>query len=176
MIRSRVFQELKGFSPMVIAGEEPELCYRLRQKGWKIHRLDHQMTLHDAAITHFSQWWKRAVRSGHAYAHGYALHGREKERYCLRDLLRIWIWIVVIPIFIVLSVLIFNSAFFFFFVVYFLYIVKITMDINCKLNNMKYSFLYATFNLFGKIPQLIGQILFIIKFIFKRKFSIIEYN
>ena len=48
-----------GFNPAVIAGEEPELCVRLRQAGWKIHRLDAEMTLHDAAMTSWRQWWKR---------------------------------------------------------------------------------------------------------------------
>jgi hypothetical protein len=61
----------------VIAGEEPEMCVRLREKGWTIHRIDAEMTLHDAAITRFSQWWKRSLRSGHAYAQGYFLHGTQ---------------------------------------------------------------------------------------------------
>ena len=56
------------------AGEVPELCLRLRQAGWRIRRIDAEMTLHDAAITRFSQWWTRMVRSGHAYAQGFALH------------------------------------------------------------------------------------------------------
>jgi hypothetical protein len=31
------------------AGEEPELCVRLRRRGWRILRLDAEMTRHDAA-------------------------------------------------------------------------------------------------------------------------------
>ncbi len=31
-------------------------------------RLDAEMTIHDAAITRFGQWWRRMVRSGHAAA------------------------------------------------------------------------------------------------------------
>jgi hypothetical protein len=37
-------------------------------------RLDSPMTIHDANMQYFSQWWKRSVRCGHAYAHGYDLH------------------------------------------------------------------------------------------------------
>ena len=32
-----------------ICGEEPELCLRLSRAGWSVHRLDEEMTLHDAA-------------------------------------------------------------------------------------------------------------------------------
>ena len=65
---------VQGFKVQLIAGEEPELCYRLREKGWIIQRLPEDMTLHDAAITHIRQWCKRASRSGHACAEGNALH------------------------------------------------------------------------------------------------------
>jgi GT2 family glycosyltransferase len=36
MMRVEAFQQVGGFNPALIAGEEPELCVRLRQKGWKI--------------------------------------------------------------------------------------------------------------------------------------------
>jgi serine acetyltransferase/glycosyltransferase involved in cell wall biosynthesis len=65
MMRVSAFRAVGGFDPTVIAGEEPELCVRLRQRGGKIFRLDAEMTLHDAAMTRFGQWWKRAVRSGY---------------------------------------------------------------------------------------------------------------
>jgi len=57
-----------GFDPSVIAGEEPELCARLRGKGWKIRRLDVPMTIHDANMMHALQWWRRSVRCGYGYA------------------------------------------------------------------------------------------------------------
>jgi glycosyltransferase involved in cell wall biosynthesis len=66
LVRVDAFQEVSGFRPDLMAGEEPELCARLRAKGWKIWRLDAEMTRHDAAIIRFSQWWLRAVRSGYA--------------------------------------------------------------------------------------------------------------
>ena len=46
------------------AGIGPELCLRLRRAGWSVHRLDEEMTLHDAAMTRFGQYAKRSVRSG----------------------------------------------------------------------------------------------------------------
>jgi len=65
MMRVEAIVAVGGFDPSVIAGEEPELCQRLRGKGWKILRIDAPMTTHDAAMTRFGQWWRRAVRGGY---------------------------------------------------------------------------------------------------------------
>lgn len=89
MMRVRAFSEVGGFNPELIAGEEPELCFRLRARGYTIERLDHEMTLHDAAMSAFHQWWKRNVRSGHAFAEGAHLHGDSPERYFVRETKRI---------------------------------------------------------------------------------------
>jgi len=75
MYRAAAFTAIGGFNGTLIAGEEPELCYRLRASGRVIARLDAEMTLHDADMTRFGQWWKRAVRAGHAYAENAAMHG-----------------------------------------------------------------------------------------------------
>lgn len=65
MIRREAFNSVGGFDPTVAAGEEPELCKRLIEKGWRLIRLDREMALHDLAMTRFSQWWRRMVRSGY---------------------------------------------------------------------------------------------------------------
>ncbi|MEM9414652.1 MAG: glycosyltransferase family A protein [Planctomycetota bacterium] len=64
MFRVSAFTEVGRFDPTVAAGEEPELCMRLRAAGWAIERLGHDMALHDAAITKLSQWMRRSVRTG----------------------------------------------------------------------------------------------------------------
>ena len=68
MMRAEAFRAARGFDASVVAGEEPELCQRLRGKGWKVLRVDAEMTLHDSAMLSFGQWWKRAVRSGYGAA------------------------------------------------------------------------------------------------------------
>jgi GT2 family glycosyltransferase len=90
--------DVGGFNPNLIAGEEPELCVRLRAKGWQIWRLDHAMTLHDAAILRFSQWWKRARRGGHAFAEGAALHGSPPEEHNVAQVRRALVWGLILPI------------------------------------------------------------------------------
>lgn len=96
MVRVAAFQQVGGYDPNVIAGEEPEMCVRLRQAGWTIHRLGAEMTLHDAAITHFGQWWKRNVRAGHGYAEGAAMHGRTAGHW-VRETRSNWFWGLILP-------------------------------------------------------------------------------
>jgi GT2 family glycosyltransferase len=97
MMRLSAFEAVDGFKPDLIAGEEPELCLRLRQRGWKIRRLDAEMALHDVAMSRFSQWWKRAVRAGHAYAEGAHLHGAAPERMSVPESRRIVVWGLILP-------------------------------------------------------------------------------
>jgi len=98
MMRAEAFAAVRGFNPGLIAGEEPELCVRLRGAGWKIRRIDQEMTLHDADVTRFSQWWTRMRRGGHAYAEGAAMHGTPPERHWVRESRRAVMWGLVLPI------------------------------------------------------------------------------
>lgn len=97
LMRSSALEEVGGYNSTLIAGEEPELCLRLRRKGWQVHRIAAEMTLHDAAITHLGQWWQRAVRAGHAYAEGAAFYGRGPERHNVAQTRRALIWGLGIP-------------------------------------------------------------------------------
>jgi GT2 family glycosyltransferase len=98
MGRVAAMREVGGFNPAVVAGEEPELCLRLRRAGYTIVRLADEMAWHDSAMMRLGQWWRRSVRSGHAYAQGMMLHGRGPERFCVRESARIWLWAVGVPV------------------------------------------------------------------------------
>jgi glycosyltransferase involved in cell wall biosynthesis len=54
-----------GYDPTVPVCEEPELCQRLRTKGWAVLRLDAPMTRHDADLLRFRQWARRVCRTGY---------------------------------------------------------------------------------------------------------------
>jgi GT2 family glycosyltransferase len=97
MIRGEALRQVAGYRDSMIAGEEPELCVRLRRAGWAIVCMPRPMTIHDAAMTRFGQWWRRAMRSGHAYAEGAALHGSAPEYHCVRECRRILTWGVALP-------------------------------------------------------------------------------
>ncbi len=97
LMRVAALLEVGGYDPGVIAGEEPEMCFRLRERGWRIRRINREMTMHDAAMTRFGQWWKRMVRAGHAAAEGMAMHGGSPERFNVRRTLRPVFWSLVAP-------------------------------------------------------------------------------
>jgi GT2 family glycosyltransferase len=92
LMRVAALRAVGGWRCDLIAGEEPELCVRLRRAGWTVHRLDREMTWHDAAMTRFGQWWRRSVRAGHAFAEGAALHGGAPERHWVRETARAVLW------------------------------------------------------------------------------------
>ncbi|MBC7138849.1 MAG: glycosyltransferase [Defluviimonas sp.] len=98
LMRLEALEEVGGYNPGLIAGEEPEMCLRLRQAGWTIWRLDAEMTLHDAAMTRFGQFWKRARRAGHAFAEGAAMHGRPPENHGRAETRRALLWGLVLPV------------------------------------------------------------------------------
>lgn len=98
LMRADAFAAVGGFNPRLIAGEEPELCVRLRAAGWQVWRLEAEMTLHDAAMTRFAQWWKRGRRAGHAYAEGAALHGAPPGRHFVTETRRAILWGGVMPL------------------------------------------------------------------------------
>ena len=68
LMRRAALEQTGGFDETLIAGEEPEMCRRMRAKGWKILHVDRPMTGHDLAVTRWTQYWKRATRAGYAYA------------------------------------------------------------------------------------------------------------
>ncbi|MFZ2986719.1 glycosyltransferase [Ideonella sp.] len=98
LLRVAALQSVKGYEAAMIAGEEPELALRLRAAGWRIWRLDAEMTLHDAAMTRWRQWWQRNLRAGHAYAEGAWRHGAAPERHKLAETRRAIAWGGVLPV------------------------------------------------------------------------------
>jgi glycosyltransferase involved in cell wall biosynthesis len=98
MMRVTAVEAAGGYRDDMIAGEEPELCVRLRAAGWRVWRLPDEMTLHDAAMSRFGQWWRRAVRAGYAFAQGAYLHGAAPERHWVWESHRAWLWGVWLPL------------------------------------------------------------------------------
>jgi GT2 family glycosyltransferase len=98
MVRAAVFREVGGFRSDVIAGEDNELCVRVRRIDEKIVLLDAAMVLHDAAMRRFTEWWRRTRRTGHAWAQVAALHGKGNERYFVSECRRVWFWGLATPL------------------------------------------------------------------------------
>lgn len=97
LIRRSAFEEVGGFCETMIAGEEPDMCFRMRKAGWTILRIDAEMGLHDAAIMRFGQWWKRQIRNGHAYAEGHFRNSAPPEHFWRRNVLSNFFWAAFFP-------------------------------------------------------------------------------
>ena len=65
IVRREAFRAVGGFREDVVAGEEPELCTRIRDAGGEVERIDAPMASHDSHMLHFSQWWGRELRGGY---------------------------------------------------------------------------------------------------------------
>jgi glycosyltransferase involved in cell wall biosynthesis len=98
LMRVAAVQEAGGYNPGIIAAEDDEICLRMRGKGWRVLRIDCDMTLHDMAMTRFGQWWRRSVRTGHAYAEGSAMYGLTPERHFVRQTRSTIFWGIVLPL------------------------------------------------------------------------------
>lgn len=98
LFRVDALKKTGGYSDDLIAGEEPDLCLRLRQLGWFVRRIDGEMTLHDANMVTFGSWWKRTERGGFAYAAHVLRHGQRSDPQWRRQLNSIVFWGSIWPI------------------------------------------------------------------------------
>jgi cellulose synthase/poly-beta-1,6-N-acetylglucosamine synthase-like glycosyltransferase len=92
LFRVDALRQVDFYNPAMIAGEDSELSMRLRKKGWRLRRIDAEMTLHDAAITRFSQFWQRTRRAGHGYAEMASLHPDARDPDWPRSVRSILFW------------------------------------------------------------------------------------
>lgn len=154
MFRAGAFLAAGGFNPSLIAGEEPELCVRLRAGGWKIRRIDRDMTHHDANVTRFRQWWTRAVRAGHAYAEGAAMHGAPPERHWVRESRRSFAWGLALPLTALLTAPVTHGASLGLLLLYPLNVVRIASRL--RKDGTERPWTVATFMMFAKLPEAQG--------------------
>ena len=111
LMRVGAFRQVDGYDPAMIAGEEPELCQRLRSVGWQIWRLDTPMTIHDADIHRFSQYWNRAIRCGFGYAQVlYKTRASAGDVLYQREVMSALFWTLGVPLAAVISATIFGPA------------------------------------------------------------------
>lgn len=98
MLRAAALVDVGGFREDMVAGEEPELCLRLRGRGFKVWRLALPMAWHDAAMLRFGQWWTRSRRTGFSYAQRISVQNGGVERDLISQVLRAWMWGAALPL------------------------------------------------------------------------------
>ncbi|HET6942079.1 MAG TPA: glycosyltransferase [Sphingomicrobium sp.] len=155
LMRVGAFEQAGGFRSGLIAGEEPDLCARLREAGWEIWRLDARMTKHDAAIQSLSQWMGRAARSGYGYAQVWGAARNSSDRPYRREMASAFAWVAAIPIGIILLALVFREPLLLFAIpaVYILQIARIAAR---KGIGSAYSWKYAALMMFAKLGEAKG--------------------
>lgn len=168
LMRRDALAEVAGYREDLIAGEEPEMCYRMRQKGWRIRRIDVEMTYHDAALTRFGQWWARCSRAGHAYAAVAALHGNGPESFRRYETRRALIWGGAIPLVAVLGALVISPWMLLVLLAWPLQVLRLILRGT--------PFLRAFFLIFGKIPEARGVLGFLTDRLTGRRRGLIEYK
>lgn len=167
LMRLDALQSAGGYRASLIAGEEPELCLRLRRAGWKIWRLDAEMTAHDARLTRFSQWWQRARRAGHAFAEGAWLHGTGPERHWVAETRRTLIWAVLLPLLIAGLAFAFTPWFLGLLVVYPLQVLRLAR---------RGGWGWAVFSVLGRFAEAQGVWDFARRRLLRRQSQLIEYR
>jgi len=173
MIRRAAFEAVGGYRGDMIAGEEPELAVRLRAAGWHIWRLEREMTIHDAEMLRFGQWWRRSLRGGYAYALGVHLHGSSPERHKVRESRRAWFWGFLLPIGCILAEFCFGFVGALLWLVYPFQIVRLTLSRTGPLGDR---LTLAFFQTLAKFPEALGQINFRLDRILGRHRRLIEYK
>src|SRR6267378_4357398 len=171
MMRGAPLRAAGGYRESLIAGEEPELCVRLRAAGWRIWRLNAEMTTHDAGMARFSQWWKRNMRSGYAFAEGAQLHGAPPERHWVWESRRAWIWGVSLPIVCLSASLIFTPWGWASWGIYPLQMLRLTLRGTDSLRDRA---MKGFFQVLGRFPEGLGQIQFIHDRLLNRHAQLIE--
>jgi glycosyltransferase involved in cell wall biosynthesis len=173
MMRVSAFESVGGFRDDLIAGEEPELCVRLRAAGWKIWRLDIDMTFHDAAMVRFGQWWRRTLRGGYAFAQGAYLHGAPPEYHRVWESRRAWLWGVWLPLACLAIALVFEPWGWAACLIYPLQVLRQTVRNPGSLGDRA---VLALFQVLARFPEGWGQIKFLIDRLLDRRPRLIEYK
>jgi GT2 family glycosyltransferase len=136
------------YDPTLIAGEDPEFSIRIRKTtGLRVVRIDEPICLHDVDMTKLSQWWKRNVRAGHAFAQVSRLHGDAPLHFWKRETRSNWIWGAALPLALPpLAAPAYVSLFW-----------RIYRGARARGLDPHAARVYAFFTAVGKVPQALGQ-------------------
>ncbi len=176
MFRVTALNEVGSYRDDLIAGEEPELCVRLRLAGWKIRRVDAEMTLHDADMTRFRQWWKRTVRGGHAYAEGSFLHGRGPTRHWVKPTRSSLVWAGLLPLAIIAVAVVTHGWGLILLLIYPFQIFRVSRHPRISHWPTGTRWEYAAFNMLGKFAELKGILQFHVRRLTGRRSRLLEYK
>jgi len=176
LMRVAAVKAAGGYRDDLIAGEEPELCVRLRANGGRVFRLASEMTVHDAAMTTFRQWWTRNVRAGHAFAEVSHLHASSPFGIWKREARSNWVWGVIVPALAIVPAPFTLGLSLFLLLGYPVLYFKIRRGRRQRGDDSTTAGLYARFCVLSKFPQAMGQLRYWRNRVFGRRNRLIEYK
>jgi glycosyltransferase involved in cell wall biosynthesis len=181
LIRRSVLLEINGYDPKLIAGEEPEMCRRIREKGYLVLHIDHAMTSHNLAMKTSKQYLLRAIRTGYAYAKlsekfkntSIPLWKKESENNIIRG-----VFFISLTLLSIVLTITFQS---FFVLISFTGLlialtVRTAFKFRWKSDDYYTLFLYSFHSHFQQIPILIGQVTYWREHFSGKRRNLIEYK
>lgn len=171
MLRVGALRAVGGFDESMIAGEEPDLCRRLRAAEWRLCRIDMPMVHHDAAMERFGQWWTRARRSGFVDATN-ALRNSQ-----WRAVFSALAWGFAVPAAIALGAIAFGAiALIPGVLAYTVLAARIYRHYRRAGRSRRHAALGAAFLILAKVPQLQGALVYAYRRLMRRENRLIEYK
>ena len=171
MVRAAAHVEIGGYNPVVIAGEDIDYCLRLGALGRRV-LLPQSMTHHDVAMTTFEQWWRRAVRAGHSYAHINDLYpGRSR-----RQLLRAAVYGLGLPIVAIFCLIFWPVGVVGILAIYALSYIKTAVGLRRNGQPKREALHHSVFLSLSKFPNLLGMFTYYRRRASRSDMKIIEYK
>lgn len=176
LARSSAYERVGGFDPSLAAGEEAELCWRIRRTGAGIRRLAEPMATHDGAMTRFRDWWKRCRRSGYVYAQGFFRHGFREEPQHVRRLASAVAWTALAPLALATAWLTRQPAFAWLLLFYPVQVLRLARSRARGGSGPARALACAGLTLFGKAPEFLGACHCTLDRALQRRAPLIEYK
>jgi glycosyltransferase involved in cell wall biosynthesis len=176
LMRLKAVHNVGGFDETLIAGEEPELCSRLSHAGWRVMRLDKDMTVHDANVLRFGQWWRRSSRAGWAFISGAAMAVHRRQGHWLREAGRPWLWCLVLPVISAGSSYLWGPAGLLPLLAYPLAVGRSALSAAQRGGNTSTALAFGLLCMVGKLAELQGQLVWLRDKLRRRPAHLLEYK
>jgi GT2 family glycosyltransferase len=157
LFRVDAIQQAGGYDDAIAAGEEPDLCLRMRALGWEIKCLPDAMGTHDAGLLHFGQWWRRARRGGHAFVEHVMRHWSRSDPNWVRQVLSIGLWGGAIPVLAVVLAFVAPAFALIPLGFWLVMVVRITIRERANFASFGDAFRNGVLTMTGKFAQLLGM-------------------
>lgn len=159
LMRVSAFRAVGGFASSMLALEDREISFRLRQAGWPVRALSTEMAVHDSGLDSVRAWWRRRVRGGHALAHEVSLH-TPAAASARRSFYSSWFWGLGVPLATLAATPWTTRASLLFLGAYAVLFGRVFLRLSLWGFGARDAATYAVATVASKLPQVVGQLRF----------------